>query len=165
MQICRYDIDRRAEDNLTVKLNVPQRQGTLYAALYLLMGAFVVKSVECTYALSPDALAFLLGLSSRSPGRLTTLRLQGLRCEFDAQMAECLAETLRQAHNLTRVSLARLWTSGSPGAAVLDALASCTCLTCAPTVFAAAAEPSIAHIFRAAASHAGSSRSRAAASV
>jgi hypothetical protein len=130
LQICRYDVDRRGEDNLSVKFYVPQRQGSLFAALYLIMNSFVVKSIECTYSLSPEALAFLLSLSSRRPDRLTTLRLYGTRCDFDTQMTECLAESLRQASNLARVSLARVWISGSPAKDVLRALAACTSLTC-----------------------------------
>lgn len=134
MQICRYEVDRRAEDNLSVKFYVPQRQGSLFAALYLLMNSFVVKSIECTYTLSPEALAFLLKLSSHRPERLTSLRLHGTRCDFDAQATECLAEALRQASNLSRVSLARVWASGAPAKEVLGALSACTSLTCAANV-------------------------------
>jgi hypothetical protein len=116
---------------MVVKFTVPQRQGTLYAAVHLLMHNFSVKSVECTYALSLDSFAFLLGLTSRRPERLTMLRLQGTRCEFDAQLTECLAETLRSAHNLTRVTLARVWGPSASSRQIIQGLQGCTALTCA----------------------------------
>lgn len=89
VQVCSYSRAGEGDETLSLRFTAPQRQGTLYAALNLLMSNFPVRGIECTYAISVDSLAALLGLSSREPEALTALRLQGCRVDFDEQLTEC----------------------------------------------------------------------------
>ena len=76
MQVLRYERFGRLPDTLSVRFAVPQRAGTLWAALHLLHSSFSLKTLECMYALALDSFHRLLRCAERQPEVLTALRLQ-----------------------------------------------------------------------------------------
>ena len=130
-QICTADFNVH-KSGVALRFHVPQREGTLVAAVHLLKAHCTVTALECTYALRPASLAALLHLAV-GPA-LTSLKLTGARCDVENTLAKMLAQALSGANRLREVTLAHVWGVNTSARRVLEALGLCRGLTCALSV-------------------------------
>jgi hypothetical protein len=125
------------QQSVALSFTVPQREGTLLAAIQILKTVHTISSLTCTYTLTPASLAGLLQLCT-GPS-FSSLHLSGLRCEIANTLAETMfrvqpgaAKVLQSA--VTDVTLSRVWSAETSSRRILEALQHCTKLTCALTL-------------------------------